>query len=175
MKIKRFVTLNCIYLLLAILVLVSVSATYAQDSTTRTFDQTLAEKTVTFEAVNPYTNELGIVTITVKSGDFHVARIGSGRKAGWSIVSGKQEGVFVFTPYDTSQPTFAGPFKFSLTGEIAFDRHSDTLPLSFVINTSGSDGSELKFAQSELATVNEYGADVSFTELTRLNVQPLNQ
>ena len=131
------------------------------------FDQTLKETTITFDALNPYTNVLGQVTITVTSGAFHVKRRESGRKAGWTYITGNQEGSFQFIPYDSSQPKYEGTFKFGLSGEIPFDRHSETLPLNFIIKTVGSDGSELTFVQAEFATITELSADVSFGELAR--------
>lgn len=152
--------------------LISMSA-LAQGSS-EGFDQPLSEKTVTFEAVNPYSNVAGSVTITVR-GTFHGMRIGAGRKAGWSSIKGEQDGTFSFVPYDASQPTFTGTFKFGLSGEIPFDRHNDVLPLNFTIKTVGTDGSEVTFVQGELATVNEYGADVSFGELKRVNAVDANE
>jgi hypothetical protein len=155
---------------LAILISVSASA----QGVSQGFDQPLTEKTVTFEAVNPYSNVSGKVTITV-SGTFQGKRLDSGRKAGGSSIKGDQEGSFSFVPYDASQPSFNGTFKFGLSGEIPFDRHSDVLPLNFIINTVGTDGSEVTFVQGEFATVNEYGADVSFGELQRLNPVDANE
>jgi hypothetical protein len=147
--------------------LISISA--SAQAVSPGFDQPLSEKTVTFEAVNPYSNVAGKVTITV-TGTFHGKRFISGTKAGWSSIKGEQQGTFSFVPYDASQPTFTGTFKFGLAGEIPFDRHNDVLPLNFTIKTVGTDGSEVTFVQGELATVNEYGADVSFGELGRSNV-----
>jgi hypothetical protein len=159
------------YAALAVVTMLIFGSAFSQDLSQQ-FDQSLAEKTITFDAVNPYSNMAGKVTIAV-SGVFHGKRIGSGRKAGWSSIKGEQQGTFSFVPYDASQPTFTGTFKFSLSGEIPFDRHNDVLPLSFIINTVGTDGSEVTFVQSEFATVNEYGADVSFGELKhRNNVGP---
>jgi len=155
---------------LAMLISVSASA----QGISQGFDQPLSEKTVTLEAVNPYSNVPGNVTITI-SGTFHGKRLDSGRKAGWSSIKGEQQGSFSFVPYDASQPSFKGTFKFGLSGEIPFDRHSDVLPLNFIINTVGTDGSEVTFVQGELATVNEYGADVSFGELKRLNAVDANE
>jgi hypothetical protein len=163
-------TKHAVLVVLAMLVSVSASA----QGISQGFDQPLTEKTVAFEGVNPYSNMPGNITITV-SGTFHGKRIGSGRKAGWSIVTGEQQGSFAFVPYDSSQPTFKGTFKFSLSGEIPFDRHSDVLPLHFIIKTVGTDGSEVTFVQSELATVNEYVADVSFGELKRCNAVDANE
>jgi len=158
------------YLLLSALTFLVGPLALAQGGIANEFDQTLAEKTITFDALNPYTNSQGSVTITVKAGDFHVKRIGSGRKAGWTFVTGKQEGSFKFVPYDSSQPTYEGTFKFGLTGDIPFDRHSDVLPLNFNISTTGSDGSIMAFVQEEFANVNEFGADVSFGRLSRPDV-----
>jgi hypothetical protein len=157
------------YALITALTFLIAPLALAQGVAAGEFDQTLAQKTVTFDALNPYTNTLGAVTITVTGGDFHVKRIASGRRAGWTFVTGKQEGSFKFVPYDSAQPTYEGTFKFGLSGDIPFDRHSDILPLNFNINATGSDGSIVAFIQEEFATVNEFGADVSFGQLSRPN------
>jgi hypothetical protein len=172
---RYFEILNCLtkYAALGVLaILISVSA--SAQGVSQGFDQPLAEKTVAFEAVNPYSNLPGNVTITV-SGTFQGKRLDSGRKAGSSFITGDQQGSFAFVPYDSSQPTFRGTFKFGLSGEIPFDRHSDVLPLNFIINTVGTDGSEVTFVLGEFATVNEYGADASFGELKRLNAVDANE
>ena len=158
------------YALISALTFVIAPLAVAQGGIANEFDQTLAQKTITFDAVNPYTNSPGAVTITVSGGVFHVQRIGSGRKAGWTFVTGKQEGSFKFVPYDSTQPTYEGTFKFGLSGDIPFDRHSDVLPLNFNITATGSDGSVVAFVQEEFANVNEVGADVSFGRLGRPNV-----
>ena len=163
-KILNRLTKHAALLVVAMLISVSASA----QGTSQGFNQSLAEKTVTFEAVNPYSNVPGNVTITI-SGTFQGKRLDSGRKAGSSFITGDQQGSFVFVPYDSSQPTFKGTFKFGLSGEIPFDRHSDVLPLNFIIKTVGTDGSEVTFVQGELATINEYSADISFGELKRVN------
>ncbi len=158
--------LKKIFSFVMLTVVISTSALAQEIS--REYEQKLKEKTITFEAVNPYTNVPGNVTITV-SGAFRGKRIDSGRKTGWSVIKGEQQGSFAFLPYDSSQPSFKGTFKFGLSGDIPFDRHSDVLPLSFIIKTVGTDGSEVTFAQSQFATVNEYGADVSFGELNKVD------
>ena len=166
---KCFRSLNYLkksWTLAALLILISSSA-LAQE---REFEQQLNEKTITFEAVNPYTNVPGNVTITVR-GNFRGKRLDSGRKAGSSKIKGEQQGSFAFVPFDSSQPTFKGDFKFSLSGEIPFDRHSDVLPLSFIIKTVGTDGSEVTFAQMQFATVNEYGANVAFGDLNQVDAE----
>ena len=155
------------YALISALTFLIAPLTLAQGGIANEFDQTLAEKTVTFDALNPYTNSPGSVTVTVSSGDFHAKRIGSGRRAGWTVITGKQEGSFKFVPYDSTEPTYEGAFKFVLSGDIPFDRHSDILPLNFHIITNGSDGSVVAFVQEQFANVNEVGADVTFGKLSR--------
>jgi hypothetical protein len=144
---------------------------FGQQPGSSPFDQTLEKTTATFYAVNPYTNVAGEVTVTVEKGIFHVKRTTTGRKAGWTAITGAQEGSFEFKPYDTSQPSYSGKFKFELAGEIPWDRHNDLLPLNFIIKTTGSDASESVFCLAQTATVNEYGASVAFGELTQPNNQ----
>jgi len=148
-----------------------VSQSIAAQEVSNEFDQALVEKTLTFEAANPYDQTPGLVTLTVSGGAFHVQRIGYGSKAVSTLITGDQQGEFKFVPYDTSQPSFAGDFKFGLSGEIPFDRHSDVMPLNFIIRTKGSDGSERTFILGELAKVSEYAADVSFGELQTLRLE----
>ncbi|HLN99416.1 MAG TPA: hypothetical protein VK208_13225 [Pyrinomonadaceae bacterium] len=158
--------------LVSLLLLTIAPRVPAQDVFSQSFEQSLAAKTVTLDAINPYDGTPGTLTVSVTSGHFQVKRIGYGPKTGWTVITGDQEGSLKFVPYDTSKSTFIGDFKFELSGEIPFDRHSDALPLNFIIKTVGSDGSQLTFTLGESATVNEYGADVSFGELQRLISHP---
>ena len=158
--------------LVALMMLISTPA-LAQELS-HEFKQELAEKTLTFAAINPYTNVPGIVTITI-SGAFHGKRIRSGKKEGWSAINGEQKGSFAFVPYDSSQPTYKGDFRFALIGEIPADRHDDLLKFHFLVDTTGSDGSKLTFVQGESALVNEYVTDVSFGDLKQLNAEAVQK
>jgi hypothetical protein len=126
------------------------------------FSHDMAEQTFTFEGVNPYTKVAGLVTITINGGVFRGKKLGEFARG--SKISGEQHGSFSFVPYDSSQPTFAGTIKFVVGGETT----TDTITFDFLIEGTGSDGSSQSFLQREVATVNEYGAQISFGNLNRL-------
>jgi len=144
--------------------LLLTSQALAQDTNEPTFSQAVQEKTVFFEATNPFTKVPGVVTITLEGGVFHVKRVTEGQEAGRSRVTGNQHGSFKFVPYDSSQPTFTGTFKFQIVGQM----RSDLIIFDFPVKSAGSDGSSESFIQREVATINEYGTEISFGKLKRL-------
>src|SRR5260221_97849 len=100
----------------AVLILVLLMiATNAQAQDEYTFSRDVPEQTITFPAVNPYTNVPGSMTITF-SGVFHANRLTEPLRLGTSDITGNQKGRFTFIPDDASQPTINGKFRFGLGG-----------------------------------------------------------
>lgn len=104
--------------------------------------------------VNPCTGVLGTVALTY-NGVFHVA---VNRNGDW--VTGTQTGTFVFTPVDTTQPSYAGHFTTWFGG--SDNRQNAVEHSTFTVHGVGSDGSTLTFHDTMHVSVSASGVTVSF-------------
>lgn len=145
-------------LALASLLGLTASQAMAQEGA-NTFSQEVAEQTISFPTVNPYTKAPGSMTITF-SGVFHATRLTEPTGSGISRVTGGQRGTFTFVPDDSSQPTISGRFRFSLAGKT--QPQTDTIHFAFTMDGMAQDGSLIRFVQTERALVTEGIVDVSF-------------
>jgi hypothetical protein len=145
-------------LALASLLGLTASQAMAQEGA-NTFSQEVAEQTISFPTVNPYTKAPGSMTITL-SGVFHATRLPEPAGSGISRISGGQRGTFIFVADDPSQPTISGRFRFSLAGKT--QPHTDRIDFAFTMDGMAEDGSVVRFVQTERAIVTEGNVDVSF-------------
>ena len=151
---------------LALLLLLTATQALAQDNGEYTFSKDVPEQAITFLTTNPYTNASGSMTITF-SGVFHANRLTEFRKLGTSFITGDQNGTFVFTPDDPTQPTISGKFRFGLSGETF--PHADIIEFNFKMDGFAPDGSPVTLIQAEQAFVNEGGLQITFGKTSRLN------
>jgi len=150
---------------LAFLLLLTATQALAQDKGEYTFSQDVPEQAITFLTTNPYTKASGSMTITF-SGVFHANRLTEFRKLGSSFITGDQNGTFVFTPDDPTQPTISGKFRFGLSGETF--AHTDVIEFNFKMDGFAPDRSPVTFIQAEQAFVNEGGLQITFGKTRRL-------
>lgn len=142
-----------------------LSATKTQAQIEPTFSQQIADQTITFVTLNPYSRATGSMTIKM-NGVFYATRLTEPRRAGMLRITGNQNGTFTFVPDDYSQPTISGEFAFTLTGKT--QAHTDIIDFDFRMDGTAPDGSAITFIQRERAFVNEGGFDISFGKTQRL-------
>lgn len=130
-----------------------------------TLSQEIAEKKISFSAVNPYTQASGTMTITF-GGVFQATKLVETTGSDISHITGLQTGTFDFVPDDTSQPTISGRFRFRFAGTP--QPRTGKLHFAFRMKGKTPDGSVFSFIQNELVAVTEEGFDISFGETKSL-------
>lgn len=152
---------------LACVVLLGVlTSTAAAQDGVNTLSHDVAEKTVTFAAVNPYTDAAGTMSITFK-GEFRADKVVGAAKLEVSRVSGFQSGTFEFVPDDSAQPRINGRFRFRFSGQP--QPHMTTIHLAFRIYGRTPDGSVVGFLQKQEVTITEDSVEIKFTGSERID------
>lgn len=148
----------------AFLLCFTTSSAIAQDDP-NTISREVAEQTITFDSVNPYTKAAGKMTI-VFSGIFHFTTAIEDAQSGISRVAGSQAGTFTFVPDDPSQPTINGSFRFRLSGQTQKGR--DVVDFAFSMTGMAQDGARLTLIQSQRVAIKADGLEISFGETRAL-------
>lgn len=104
--------------------------------------QTFHNATQTFSSTNPCSGVPGTLVITY-NGVAHATFLTSGVGAGTGWVTFTATGDFVFTPFDSSQPTFTG--QFTVWDGASFNLDNFAVTGILVVKGTGSDGSTLRF------------------------------
>jgi hypothetical protein len=157
---RSFLRFSLKSLAFAFLLCFTTSSAIAQDDP-NTISREVAEQTITFDSVNPYTKAAGKMTI-VFSGVFNFTTAFEDAQSGTSRVAGAQVGTFTFVPDDPSQPPVSGGFRFRLAGRT--QPRSNEVHFGFSMAGVAQDGTRFTFVQIERALIKEDGLEISFGE-----------
>lgn len=119
-----------------------------------TFTITVHRVTESEADVNPCSGAPGVVTSTFNA-VFHMTENKNGVH-----VTGTATGDFEFVPNDPSEPTFTGKFT-TWFGENS-NRQNGNGTFTFMVNGTGSDGSEIKFHITAHFSVSASGVETFF-------------
>ena len=141
------------------LLLFTLSTASAAGAGAISFTQTFHNAVQSMPSSNPCTGASGTLTLTF-NGVFHVTELTSGKGAGTDWATGTMTGTFVFTPDDSSQPSFTGHFAtwFGQNDNLQNGVQTST----FSVHGTGSDGSTLTFHEVAHMSISATGITVSF-------------
>ena len=164
MKTWKFTTLwrMLTSLFVVSLLLLAAPSAFAEGAGVVSFTQTFKNVTEVFHDVNPCSGAPATITATY-NGVFHVTVLTSGQGAGTFWATGTQTGSFTLVPDDPAQPTYSGHFTVWFGDNDNLQNGTETA--TFTIHGTGSDGSTLRFHETEHMSVSASGVTLAFDKL----------
>src|SRR6266487_3064057 len=149
---------KCALILLvgAVVMVLAAPSASAAGAGAVSFTQTIHNATETDTGGgNPCTGAPGTLTATYNA-IFHVTTLANGTY--WATFT--QTGTFSFVPFDSSQPSFTGHF--TVWDGDNWNNRNTTETATFTVHGIGSDGSTLRFHETEHVSSSATGITVSF-------------